>query len=357
MKNSKLIGIRGPVIVTLALITTCSSPVVTQSLRADNGVSASGAGTLVRKVRVTTAIQPLFPMGLVAKGAINMNGNNILTDSFDSADPLHSTGGLYDASKRKANGDVATDSGLVNSVSVGNANIYGEVHTGPSGSVSIGSNGSVGDLAWQTGGNSGIEPGFDKNDMNVTFPDVSAPVVGAFPPAGGNVGGTSYAYVLSGGSYQMSSFSLSGQSQVLVTGPSVLWVTGDVSMSGQASITIAPGGSLVMYVGTASGSGNSASLGGGGVINNAGNAANFQFYGLPSLTSLSMSGNGTFTGTIYAPEADLTLNGGGSGNQDFSGASVTKTVTLNGHFSFHFDENLMRIGPSRGWLATNWQEK
>jgi hypothetical protein len=39
--------------------------------------------------------------------------------------------------------------------------------------------------------------------------------------------------------------------------------------------------------------------------------------------------------------------GGGSDTWDFIGAVVTKSVTLNGHFDFHFDENLARIGPWR----------
>ena len=97
------------------------------------------------------------------------------------------------------------------------------------------------------------------------------------------------------------------------------------------------------------------SLGGNGIVN-PGDAMNFQYYGMPSNTTLSYSGNAAFTGVIYAPNADFTLGGGGNGIYDFVGASVTSTVKMNGHFHFHYDENLKRIGPSRGYIITSWNE-
>ncbi|MGZ4962071.1 MAG: hypothetical protein ACXWC8_05890, partial [Limisphaerales bacterium] len=134
---------------------------------------------VARKVSVTCGASALFAKGLVAKKSVDMNGNNVQTDSFDSADPAYSTQGLYDATKHKANGDVATVSGLVNSVDVGNANISGHISTGPGGTAALGPNGAVGDLAWQ-GSNTGIEPGYFADDLNVYFPDVKPPFGGGF---------------------------------------------------------------------------------------------------------------------------------------------------------------------------------
>jgi len=134
---------------------------------------------VARKVRITAGQRGLFAKGLVAKYNIDLNGNNIATDSFDSADPAYSTGGQYDVSKHKSHGDVATDSGLINSLSVGNANIAGSVSTGHGGSVSIGANGTVGDLAWVSSHN-GIQPGHSTDDMNVYFPDVKPPFTGGY---------------------------------------------------------------------------------------------------------------------------------------------------------------------------------
>jgi len=57
--------------------------------------------------------------------------------------------------------------------------------------------------------------------------------------------------------------------------------------------------------------------------------------------------NANFVGAIWAPQADFTLGGGGNNTYDFIGAVVTRSVKLNGHFNFHFDENLERIGFAR----------
>jgi hypothetical protein len=116
-------------------------------------------------------------------------------------------------------------------------------------------------------------------------------------------------------------------------------------------IVIKPDASLKLYM-----EGASFQVSGQGVVNETGNAANFYYYGLPSNTELKLSGNAAFVGAIYAPNADFSLGGGGNNNYDFVGASVTKTVTMNGHFNFHYDENLARIGAYRGFIPTLWTE-
>src|SRR3954462_11638836 len=55
-----------------------------------------------------------------------------------------------------------------------------------------------------------------------------------------------YAYALGTGNYQMSSLNMSGGTMI-VTGDAVLYVTGDVSMTGLAQLIIAPGASLKLY--------------------------------------------------------------------------------------------------------------
>jgi hypothetical protein len=305
-----------------------------------------------RTVQVSTRRDGTFMKGMVAKGSIDFNGKNVRSDSFDSVDPLYSTLGRYDPAKFKDNGDVASNASIIGIINQGNADIYGHVSTGPGGSVSVGANGAAGSKAWIDGGNSGVQSGWFTDDMNVSFPDVTPPFSGgAFAPVGGNLLGTNYSYIMVGGNYQMSSLTMNGGNTMLVTGNSVLYVTGDVSLGGNASIVLAPGATLRMYVGGAN-----ADLGGNGVVNGSGNALNFSYFGLPSNTSLAYSGNGAFTGTLYAPSAAFRLGGGGSDTFDFSGASVTGTVVMNGHYNFHYDENLGRNGPRRGYVVTNWVE-
>jgi hypothetical protein len=118
-------------------------------------------------------------------------------------------------------------------------------------------------------------------------------------------------------------------------------------------ITIAPGASLTLYVGDSSGAAVLANL---GMVNTAGNASTFKFYGLPTLKNLTWNGNAAFLGTIYAPEAYFKLGGGGSTPYDFQGSTTVQTIDMSGQFNLHYDENLKRIGPSSGFIVTSWRE-
>ncbi|MEO6036115.1 MAG: hypothetical protein ABIQ35_12740, partial [Verrucomicrobiota bacterium] len=136
-----------------------------------------------RKIRVRTSRDGIMSKGMVAKESIDLNGQNVSTDSFDSQNPSFSTSGQYDPNplKTRNNGDIAVNFGLVNTLSIGNANISGHVSTGPGGSISIGSNGKVGDKNWMSDSSkSGIQSGWSRDDMNVSFPDVKNP----FPNGG-----------------------------------------------------------------------------------------------------------------------------------------------------------------------------
>ena len=81
--------------------------------------------------------------------------------------------------------------------------------------------------------------------------------------------------------------------------------------------------------------------------------------------------NSLFNGTIYAPEADLTINTGYTPPVtvhhhttpgyytpfDFIGSCFANSLTLNGAGSFHFDENLTRNSSlSRGYVVASWKE-
>lgn len=327
--------------------------------------TSPGATSSSRSVVVQTKVDAIFNVAMAALLTIDFNGNNITTDSFDSADPNYSTNGLYPAGNvamTKANGDVVTDDTITNSLSIGNANIKGSVKTGPNGSIGIGPNGSVGDRAWVEGGSAGIESGHSANDMNVVFPDVTLPAGAnlwpSLSPLSGNgpntkVNGVRYDYIItSSGDYSIPGMTGSADGIYISSNSAVrLYIRGDVNVSGQSQIYIETGGSLTIYMGSAN-----FSLGGNGMANQNGNANSFYYFGLPSNTSVNFGGNANFVGAVYAPEAAFTLGGGGSTPYDFIGASVTKTVKMNGKFNFHYDENLRRNGKGRGYIPTNWKE-
>jgi len=310
---------------------------------------------LERRIKVTTTNSSIFTKAMVADGVIDLRGNNIGTDSFDSSNPFYSTGGLYDFAKRRDRGDIATNSGLSDSLAAGNANIRGKVSTGYGGSVSIGANGVIGDSAWHTAGSPGIQPGMASDDMNIDLPVKEAPFLSALPPVSGTVGGTNYTYLMNGGvsgaQFALPSISLSSSAAVLIQGKVELYVSGNIAMSGSSSIQIAPGGSLTIYA-----AGARTSFGGKGIINGTGSAANFSYIGLGTNTQLDFGGNADFVGTIYAPKAALTMGGGGSTTYDFVGAAVANTIKMNGHYKFHYDEAL-GANPTPGfYTVTSWKE-
>jgi hypothetical protein len=315
-----------------------------------------------RTVRVSTTNDAIFAKGLVAKGNIDLSGNGIASDSYDSLNPSYSTGGMYDPAKRRDKGDIATNSSIDDSLNVWNAEIYGKVSTGPGGNVRI-HNGTVGSIAHHASGVGGIEPGYTTDDMNVYFPDVDHPG-GGFSPAVGlpaawvsgpyviNGVPTVYNYIVPGGQYQLKSGLNLNNKSMVITSPTVLLVDGDISISGgSGGITIAPGASLQIFM-----TGATTTISGQGIMNRAGRPANFSYWGLPSNTLVRLQGNGDFIGTIYAPQAALVMGGGGSSGDDFMGAAVAGSVKMGGHYKVHYDESLLPFGQRRGYTIVTWNE-
>lgn len=54
--------------------------------------------------------------------------------------------------------------------------------------------------------------------------------------------------------------------------------------------------------------------------------------------------------------AEETIDLSGNDIIDFIGASVSKTVRMNGHFNFHYDEALGNLGMGRGYIIDSWNE-
>ena len=378
---------------------------------------------LARGVRAKTIRDFIFSKGMVAKDSIDLKGNNISTDSFDSTDPNYSTDGNYDPAKANDNGDIAVNSSLTNSMSVGNANIAGHVSVGPGGIIDIGAQGAVGSAEWLKAGNTGVEPGWSTDDMNVSFDDVIVFTGGQALPGGGwvtnttytvssnNSSSTSYSYpatcggtvgtnTVTANNYPIghpgpvtTNYNFNGSiknfTYITYTCSTVVSTTNAIStatyydyvfdkevsegysghtLSGTVyiaanvkvsitdtlditALTIKKGASLNLYS-----SAPKVALSGNTTANSDGSADSFAFWGTKDVKQIAFSGNADFTGTIYAPEANFILNGSGSDVIDFIGASITKTVTMNGNFNFHYDEALRKIGPFRAYIVTAWNE-
>jgi hypothetical protein len=60
-------------------------------------------------------------------------------------------------------------------------------------------------------------------------------------------------------------------------------------------------------------------------------------------------------GIIYAPSANVVINDGAT--YHFFGACIARSVTINCNtYHVHFDENLLKAGPIRGFVAKQWEE-
>lgn len=286
---------------------------------------------------------PPYPLAIACVTNINLNGNNVMVDSFDSSDPNYSDWntnwgfGTYDQNKAKANGNVGTDGSLVDVVNIGSAEIYGHVDTGPSGSIQSNIY-YIGPLP-QSG--VGPQPGYTNNDMNMVFPDVVLPA-----GASGWQALPTNAVITNSGNY----YSAGVTDNLTIDAPHVtIYVNGNISIFGNSAIIITTNVlNASLYV-----AGPSAYIGGNGVINfgpagAGGRAAAFNLYGLPSLTSLSIHANSVFVGTIYAPKAAFMI-GGGISTFDFIGALVANSLVFTGNTRFHFDESLAHSMPL--WIS------
>jgi hypothetical protein len=292
-----------------------------------------------RTILVTTKKAPPV-WGIVGKNGVILNGSG-LVDSFNSTNNAMSTAGRFDPLKRQDHAGVGTLSTNKPAINTGTAKIYGFASTGPGGTVA----GTVGDGGWSST-TTGIQAGRVSDDFNMAIPDVVLPSMpGAKSPTIGTlVGGILYEYVFTSGDYIVASDLKPDKTGVLISGNVRLYVTGSFIMSGGASLTIAPGGSLELYV-----KGN-AEFKGNGILNLTGYANMVSIYGLSTSTSMHFGGNSELIARIYAPTADITL----AGNADISGAILGKTVTMQGNADIHYDEALGM--KTQEYRVASWEE-
>jgi len=291
-----------------------------------------------RTVRVDLVTHPESGPGLGAKGTIDLNGNKLFVDSFNSSNPAYSDPlGGYDKNKHKDGVTVASNLGVTDAVNTGTADIWGRVATGPGGSVSSLKNSVVGDAAYHATNLKGPDPAALSQDADIPFPPIVAPVSGT--PAVSVLGNLA----LGSGTFEIGAVT----GIITVTGNAKLIVRTTFSPAG---IVLAPGATLDLYVYASS-----ASFGPNAYNFTSGSKAkNLHYYGMPSNTSVNFNGNSTFVGVLYAPDADLSCNGGGIG-LNLIGSSLTKSVKMNGSFQFHFDEALLDEG-TPGYVIASWNE-
>lgn len=315
-------------------------------------VTAQLTGSVItRKVEVIATLVPLFPDAIDVVSNFTAKGSSVATDSWNSMSTNLSDNGLFDPNKISTNGNVGAEYGEVN---LGQHKIDGSLYLGPDATAAPGSSNNVSGSV-KTDNNIQITdmelPDDNWQDAVITTTNVVTIITNADNTTTTNINKNFYNFTQTG-SYRIT---VAGGLYPIQVAPGIT-VTLDIQLSNfdPSAITVLGGvnnsGTVIMYQesGTATLSGN-ASAGGYRPIN-------FQYYGLPGVTQITLSGTSQFIGVIYAPEASMTLNGGGHG-YGVMGAIVVHDLTMNGNnYTMNYDSSLAIFGPSKGFEATSWRE-
>lgn len=236
--------------------------------------------------------------GIWGVNGVEVTGNSF-TDSYDSTD------GPYDSLTAGENGDVCSGRGI--NVS-GSSEVHGDVMTGFGYEATVGGSAAV-ITGVTTSSVNGLEPPVidftdviasnDNGTIGLTDGGQSPFSAGLdlFLNANDNL-------TLAPGTYLLDSITMNAQSSLTVTGPTTIYVTGDVNSSGATIVNATQDPSLLTL--------------------NVGGA------------QVNLEGHAAFYGSIFAPNAAVSLGG----TSDFYGALIGGTVEMAGDFQFHVDESL-----------------
>ena len=315
-------------------------------------VSVPQQPALVKQIRVGGIKRRLWSNGVVSQGTLTFSGSAVI-DSYDS-----SLGPYNSATNRSDQVTVASASTALDPVVVGsNASVYGYIATTGADPV-VGAGGRIYGATTPEGTN--VDTSRIRHDFTSNFPDVTAPTGTAISlsaidsnltlPRVGDTAGANGRYL-----YTTPSMSIAGHDLVAILGPVDLIVTGDLSISGSGSLSVGGVGStnpsLNVYCP------GSISMGGNGMVNLTSNAASSTIWGTavsPATQTVSITGSGSYTGTIYAPNGNVTLSGSG----DTSGSVIGKSVTVGGNGKYHYDTKLAAVEATldTSFRLSSWTE-
>lgn len=309
-----------------------------------------------RYIRITLRRRGLFSNGLVARNDINWVGHPS-ADSWNSDPDGDGVHVAYPGVGQTANVVVASISG---NITLAGGEVWGYAKTGVTGTIS---GGSVHGLGTTTD-----DPTRRTNDFDSTFPMPSAPSPTTVNTITSNVTSSrtfpntatdsvntadgKYYYRFSGANIVIAgsdTISIKAGEDVVFLLTSHSGATA-IKSTGSAGFDINAGGTLNVYT-----DGN-ISIAGNGFANDNHNAASAIFWGTNTSTqTIDISGNGTLTGIVYAPNATASMNGGGTSGM-MQGAVVANTITMNGGTEFHYDDALANLVVGNIWGISGWRE-
>ncbi|MDH7498897.1 MAG: pilus assembly PilX N-terminal domain-containing protein [candidate division NC10 bacterium] len=281
-------------------VTDVSPPSGTRRIDAYGYIPSQASARAMKRVSVLVMRPSPFNWGAFGDTKVTLGGG-ALTDSFDSGV------GAYGPSNVYSNGDVGSN---------GNIDFSGKT-TQVRGDATAG--GTVQDPNKVTGVSTNGAP-----PVPLSLVDCPA---GGYTPAASVPTGTGITYNATTGDLNISV----GANLTLAPGT---YYFHNVSMTGGSTLTVAGGGSVVIYCS------GQFDLTGGTVVNPSGFAANMVVYGCgTNTTDWIVTGGATAYYAVYAPTHKLTFPGGSA----FYGSVVGKEVVNTVGAFIHYDEALTRI--------------
>jgi hypothetical protein len=134
-----------------------------------------------------------------------------------------------------------------------------------------------------------------------------------------------------------------------------MYVTGDISVPGKSQIVLGDGGNAKIYF-----RGN-VDIAGKGLVNPSNQPESLLLYGVQPVNPgqvpqhVNLGGNGQITAAVYAPDYDVTVNGGGNTGHVF-GSVIGKSVVMTGVTNLHYDEALASSGMINNYEIVSWVE-
>ncbi len=317
----------------------------TPTLIVEGKTQLPSSRSILKQIEIELSKRSLFANGLTAKDTLTFSGGVAKVDSYDSGD------GDYDSFfNRNDNGSIASMSVIIDAVDVANAEIYGYVATGGA-DPSVGPNGKI------YGADTPEETDVDLNristDFYAEFKDVDAPTL-VSPDTAMEISGTLTIGDPSGFNeehFHLDSLDIASNETLIIDGPVIIVVDDFVDINGDIQVTA--NGSVTFYVE------GDFDIDGNGTVNNTNSPSSFVLYGTndtPGDQEFNLHGNGALRGAVYAPNADLSLSGGGSSGE-FLGAAVSYQISINGNYDFHYDEQLEDFfGSDPSYKMTAWRE-
>lgn len=314
------------------------------------GVAPNGARKMVQAEVALNPTQP-FIYGMFAQGigcSILSLGGGATTDSFTTAN-----GGTYASTHTNTGGDVGSNGNVTANGSP--TQIGGSVGVLAVPPLTTATEGPCNLANYTTLGGAGMiaNPANTLNTLNQPVQMPTPPAPNPVPP------NTSYTPPSCGGSGKLKSssgvcmvpgtygnISLTGGAD-LTLAPGVYNIN-SISVAGNSSINISsnPPGQVIFNVAGA-GTATPIDLTGSSVSNPTGIANNFQIlYG--GTGTVKVAGGSSTYMVVYAPNANVTLKGG----SDFYGAIAGSSIDDSGGVNFHYDRNVhLNTTPSSGPLV------